>query len=149
MSYAAYNPGTDTSAKGVLALLSLPREPLEAHNHIVAGISPQTVTKIAEMLGADTKTICMVAGIDRTTLSRKAKSAALLSQDQSARVYWLAQVLDAASSLNEGDWAKTMRWLRKPAWGLGNKPPAELLTTAAGAQAVIDLIGQIEHGVAV
>lgn len=149
MSYTAYHPEIETASKGVLALLSLPRKPLEAHNYIMAGFSPQTVTKIAEMLGTDTKTICMVAGIDRTTLSRKAKTAALLSQDQSARVYWLAQVLDAASSLNEGDWVKTMRWLRKPAWGLGNKTPAELLTTAAGAQAVIDLIGQIEHGVAV
>ena len=115
----------------------------------MAGFSPQTVTKIAEMLGSDTKTICMVAGIDRTTLSRKAKSSALLSQDQSARVYWLAQVLDSASALNRGDWEKTMRWLNKPAWGLGNKKPIELLTTSAGAQAVINLIGKIRHGVIV
>ncbi len=149
MSYTAYHPEIETASKGVLALLSLPREPLEAHNHIMAGFSPQTVTKIAEMLGSDTKTICMVAGIDRTTLSRKAKSSALLSQDQSARVYWLAQVLDSASALNRGDWEKTMRWLNKPAWGLGNKKPIELLTTSAGAQAVINLIGKIRHGVIV
>ena len=149
MSYAAYHPGARITAKGVLFSLALPREPIEAHRYIVAGLSPAIVSKLAMLLGSDTKTVCQVAGIDRTTFTRKAKAGALLSQDQSARVYWLAQVLDAAVSLHEGDWAKVMRWLNKPAWGLGGQRPVVFLTTAVGAQAVIDLIGQIEHGVAV
>lgn len=149
MTQIAHRQIRKAAHKGFLASLCLPKEPLKAHHHIVAGFNPDIVTKIAVMLGSDTTVVCKVTGIDRTTFSRKVKASHLLSQDQSSRVYWLAQVLDAASSLNDGDMEKTMRWLRKPAWGLGNKAPIDLLTTAAGAQAVIDLVGQIEHGVAV
>ncbi|WP_230581512.1 antitoxin Xre/MbcA/ParS toxin-binding domain-containing protein [Aeromonas hydrophila] len=35
----------------------------------------------------------------------------------------------------------------QPHWGLGGKKPVDLLSTAMGVQAVIDLAGQIEHGV--
>ncbi len=149
MNYAIYHPHTDSPVTGILASLALPSEPIKAHGYIVAGLSPTIVNRLAETIGVDTKTVCQVAGIDRTTFARKAKAAMPLSQDQSARVYWLAQVLDAALSLHEGNLAKAMSWLNRPAWGLAGKPPIEFLTTATGAQAVIDLIGQIEHGVAV
>jgi putative toxin-antitoxin system antitoxin component (TIGR02293 family) len=57
--------------------------------------------------------------------------------------------MEAAESLFEGDRGKALEWLNKPARALGGNPPATFLTTAVGAQAVIDLIGQIEHGVVV
>lgn len=149
MSYAAYSPAKVKAPVSFLSSLSLSDEPLTAHRQIVEGLRPAMVTKLAELLGLDAKTICLVAGIDRTTFARKAKVTALLSPDQSARIYWFAKVLDAATSLHEGDKAKALAWLQRPAWGLGGQKPEDLLTTATGAQAVIDLIGQIEHGIAI
>ena len=42
---------------------------------------------------------------------------------------------------------KAVSWLNRTAWGLGGVAPATLLTTQMGVQAVIDLVGRIEHGV--
>ena len=38
-------------------------------------------------------------------------------------------------------------WLKHPVRGLGNKRPIDLLSTAEGAKAVLNLIGRLEHGV--
>ncbi|WP_268844002.1 MULTISPECIES: antitoxin Xre/MbcA/ParS toxin-binding domain-containing protein [Aeromonas] len=40
-----------------------------------------------------------------------------------------------------------MAWLHCPAKGLGGEIPMNILTTPSGVQAVVDLIGRIEHGV--
>ncbi|MDO2954101.1 DUF2384 domain-containing protein [Aeromonas simiae] len=40
-----------------------------------------------------------------------------------------------------------MSWLNRTAWGLGGVAPATLLTTQMGVQAVVELVGRIEHGV--
>ncbi|WP_429107338.1 antitoxin Xre/MbcA/ParS toxin-binding domain-containing protein, partial [Aeromonas veronii] len=45
------------------------------------------------------------------------------------------------------DTAKALSWLNRPAWGLGGVAPATLLTTDMGVQAVIHLVGRIQHGV--
>nr|WP_272938935.1 antitoxin Xre/MbcA/ParS toxin-binding domain-containing protein [Aeromonas veronii] len=64
------------------------------------------------------------------------------------RVYGVVQALNAAAlSLNKNDTAKALSWINRPAWGLGGKRPAEVLSTALGAQAVIVLVGRIQHGV--
>lgn len=49
--------------------------------------------------------------------------------------------------MNENDNTKSIAWLHQPAKGLGGKMPAELLSTSVGVQAVVDLVGRIEHGV--
>jgi len=56
-------------------------------------------------------------------------------------------VLEAAIALFEGDRTAADRWLTTPAWALGGVTPASLLGTPDGRQAVLDLIGQIEHGI--
>ncbi|MFQ2462413.1 antitoxin Xre/MbcA/ParS toxin-binding domain-containing protein [Aeromonas caviae] len=35
----------------------------------------------------------------------------------------------------------------RSAWGLGGEKPADVITTPMGAQAVIDLVGRIRHGI--
>lgn len=151
MSDTVYRPRVyqHSQAKGIMISLALPREPLEAHYLIVAGMVPSIVNELATLLNCDTKTVCQVAGIGRSTFARKIKSAALLSQGQSACVYMFAKVMDAAESLCQGDREKAFEWLNTPARAFGGKLPATFLTTAVGAQAVMDLIGQIEHGVVI
>ncbi|MFQ1651378.1 antitoxin Xre/MbcA/ParS toxin-binding domain-containing protein, partial [Aeromonas veronii] len=67
--------------------------------------------------------------------------------EQLFRVYGVILALDAVRSLNENDNTKSIAWLHQPAKGLGGKMPAELLSTSVGVQAVVDLVGRIEHGV--
>lgn len=59
----------------------------------------------------------------------------------------LARVLRRATALFEGDRAAARQWLRTPAKALGGKTPRECLETEADAEAVLDLIGRLEHGV--
>ncbi|MCF3098006.1 DUF2384 domain-containing protein [Aeromonas australiensis] len=67
--------------------------------------------------------------------------------EQLFRVYSVIQALDATISLHNDDLAMAMAWLHCPAKGLGGEIPMNILTTPSGVQAVVDLIGRIEHGV--
>ena len=136
-----------TSNLSVLESLGLPRNWLAAHQHIVSGVSPEIVVKLSKLLGSNTRTICQMIGISRDTLNRQIKRGNRLSTAQGDRVYWAALAVDAAISLHRGDTAKTMRWLTRSTWGLGGEKPADVITTPMGAQAVIDLVGRIRHGI--
>ncbi|MNE09275.1 hypothetical protein D3C80_1019470 [compost metagenome] len=98
-------------------------------------------------MNTDVGLICRLAGISRSIVARKLKMGAPLSTSQGTRVYGVVQALDAALSLNKNDTAKALSWLNRPAWGLSGVAPAKLLTTPMGVQAVVDLVGRIEHGV--
>ncbi|MGL5024550.1 MAG: antitoxin Xre/MbcA/ParS toxin-binding domain-containing protein [Shewanella oncorhynchi] len=147
MSYAAYHPGeTVASANDVFSSLGIPIDSLGAHLWIVAGVAPSIIHRVAELMSTDVGLICRLAGISRHTVTRKLRIRAPLSISQGARVYGVVQALDAALSLNKNDTAKALSWLNRPAWGLGGVAPATLLNTPMGVQAVVNLVGRIQHG---
>lgn len=148
MSYASYHPGKATaSTKTIFDSLGIPSDPLGAHLWIVAGVAPGIIHRLAELMNTDSGLICRLAGISRSTVARKLRIEAPLSISQGARVYGVVQALDAALSLNKNDTAKALSWINRPAWGLGGVAPATLLNTPMGVQAVIHLVGRIQHGV--
>ena len=148
MPYATYHPSSDAvTPNRLLEGLGIPRDPLGAHLWIVAGVAPGSIHRLAELMSADIGLICRLAGINRSTVAHKLRIGALLSTAQGARVYGVVQALDAALSLNKNDTAKALSWLNRPAWGLGGVAPATLLNTPMGVQAVIHLVGRIQHGV--
>nr|WP_240037783.1 antitoxin Xre/MbcA/ParS toxin-binding domain-containing protein [Aeromonas sobria] len=130
-----------------MTTLNIPQDPLSAHLWIIAGVAPGIIHRLAELMSTDAGLICRLAGISRSTVARKLRIGATLSISQGARVYGVVQALDAALSLNKNDTAKALSWLNRPAWGLGGVAPAELLTTQMGVQAVVNLVGRIQHGV--
>ncbi|MFQ2824094.1 antitoxin Xre/MbcA/ParS toxin-binding domain-containing protein [Aeromonas allosaccharophila] len=130
-----------------MTTLNIPQDPLSAHLWIIAGVAPSIIHRLAELMSTDAGLICRLAGISRSTVARKLRIGATLSISQGARVYGVVQALDAALSLNKNDTAKALSWLNRPAWGLGGVAPAELLTTQMGVQAVVNLVGRIQHGV--
>ncbi|WP_353852345.1 antitoxin Xre/MbcA/ParS toxin-binding domain-containing protein [Aeromonas salmonicida] len=67
--------------------------------------------------------------------------------EQLFRVYGVAQALDVVLLFHRNDATKAVSWLNRTAWGLGGVAPATLLTTQMGVQAVVELVGRIEHGV--
>lgn len=146
---AAYKPKAPSNKPvGLLAALSLPRQPVDAHIKILAGFSADIVSRLSTETHIDEVTICQLVGISRTTLHRKNKeSKNVFSVEQSGKLYLFARALDAAMGLFNGDMQASIQWLKTPARALGGEPPMNMLTTPTGAEAVIDLIGRIEHGV--
>ena len=143
-----YTPDVRAIPHDLLSILGLPATAIAAHDSINAGLSAGVLRDIAGAVSLDEVTLCRMAGIDRNTDSRRLNSAEKrFSPEQSARVYTLARVISAARELFEGDSERMANWLNKPAKGLGGKKPAELLSTPAGAEAVLTLIGRLEHGV--
>ena len=148
MSLSVYQPSTQaSSAPTLMTTLNIPQDPLSAHLWIVAGVAPGIIHRLAELMNTDSGLICRLAGISRSTVARKLRIEAPLSISQGARVYGVVQALDAALSLNKNDTAKALSWLNRPAWGLGGVAPATLLNTPMGVQAVVNLVGRIQHGV--
>ena len=148
MSLSVYQPSTQaSSAHTLMTTLNIPQDPLSAHLWIIAGVAPGIIPRLAELMSTDSGLICRLAGISRSTVARKLRIGAPLSISQGARVYGVVQALDAALSLNKNDTAKALSWLNRPAWGLGGVAPAELLKTPMGVQAVVNLVGRIQHGV--
>lgn len=132
----------------LLSALNLPETLPDAHQRIALGFSSGVLKRTASLSDFDEGWLCRLAGIDRTTYNRKVKDPQqTFSPDQSGRIYMLIRVLTAASKLFWDDRSRLVDWLETPAKALGGRKPAELTTTVAGAEAVINLIGQLEHGV--
>ncbi|WP_324020087.1 antitoxin Xre/MbcA/ParS toxin-binding domain-containing protein [Aeromonas hydrophila] len=150
MSYAAYSPSTAvTSSNTLFTSLGIPSDPLGAHLWIVAGVAPDMLPQLAILMQTDMSSICQLVGISRSTVARKLKMGVALSTSQGARVYGVVQALDAVLSLHEYDTTRALSWLHRQAWGLGGVAPDQLLNTPMGVQAVVDLVGRIEHGVCI
>lgn len=148
MPHAVHPPRTRvTSVSSVLTSLGIPQGPLGAHLWIVAGVEPSIIPRLAKLIGDSARAVCDLVGISQSTITRKIATCSPLSTEQGARVYGVVLALDAALSLHEGDIVKCISWLNRPARGLGGEKPVNVLSTAMGVQAVIDLAGQIEHGV--
>lgn len=148
MSYASYHPGkTEASVMTLSSSLGIPSDPLGSHLWIVAGVAPGFIYRLAELMSTDIGLICRLAGISRHTVARKLRIGAPLSISQGARVYGVVQALEAVLSLHRNNATRALSWLHRPAWGLGGVAPATLLTTDMGVQAVIHLVGRIQHGV--
>ncbi|WP_421208594.1 antitoxin Xre/MbcA/ParS toxin-binding domain-containing protein [Aeromonas enteropelogenes] len=143
-SDAVHNPNLRAT---LLDPLGVPREALSAHLWIVAGVPADIIYKLAALVETDVGVICKLAGISRSTVARKLKMEVALSTSQGARVYGVVQALEAVLVFHRNNTVKTLSWLHRPAWGLGGVAPAALLTTDMGVQAVIHLVGRIQHGV--
>ena len=110
------------------------------------GLRYSTFCQIAVLAGTDSKLLAEILDISPTTAHRRAK-AGRFSPHESDRIIRFAQVLAAAVKLFEGDRAQARSWMQAPVKGLGNKAPVDMLATSVEAEAVLDLIGRLEHGI--
>lgn len=110
------------------------------------GFTYRVFDTLASLSGLDKKQLATVCQLAPATLARRAKSGKF-TQDESDRLYRFATVLVAATALFDNDISAAKRWLTEPVYGLGNRVPLEMLATSAETQAILDLIGRLEHGV--
>lgn len=88
---------------------------------------------------------CLALNISERTLTRRLKEDRL-TPDESEKVLRLGRVWERANAVF-ADEAAARDWLKSPNAALENAPPLSLLDADIGAQAVLDVLGRIEHGV--
>jgi len=147
MSSAAkeYRP-PGKNGRGFWGKLGIPARGAKLHAALRDGVPYQVYIQLAAVAGLDQKALAQYIAIAPATLQRRARTGRFKT-DESDRLYRFAEVLKAATALFEGDEEGARDWMRKPVRGLGGRRPVEMITTSAEAEAVLDLIGRMEHGV--
>lgn len=119
-------------------------EPLFEAMH--EGFSYRVFRQLANLSGLNKDEFTSVIRLAPATLRRRSKTGRFTSEE-SDRLFRFAQVFAAAEDLFEGDRHEAQHWLSNPIRGLGNRRPIDMLGTSAESQAVLDVIGRLEHGV--
>ena len=112
---------------------------------IKKGLPLKTFEQLCRNLALPEKELCRILKIPQSTLARRKKSGQL-SFEESERVFRIARLYDKAAEVFKQ--ARLGRkWLKEPAWALGDVAPLEYADTELGAKEVEELLGRIEHGV--
>jgi putative toxin-antitoxin system antitoxin component (TIGR02293 family) len=85
--------------------------------------------------------------IPKRTLARRRAGKELLSVEETDKALRLKRIAVQAERVF-GDPAKAYRWLRKPKRALNGETPVGFLASEAGARAIENWLGRIEHGMA-
>ena len=125
------------------------RSMLDAHDVISIGFPAAVLTYISSQMELlqDPDRLQKALGISLRTLQRnKDEPNKALSQEQSGRAWKFAEIVSKAASIL-GSLEAAQEWLMKPAVGLEQRCPIDLLSTPAGIELVEDLLERMEYGV--
>lgn len=123
--------------------------PLDAHEMILRGIPGPALERLVRglVLIDPSDEFGKVFGMsERTFQRRKADPSKSLNQEQSARTWRFARTLARATSVL-GTQEEAERWMVRPAIGLDDHRPIDLLATPAGAELVEDFLDRLDYGV--
>lgn len=109
------------------------------------GISSAAVDALLRNLRITQGELAGALGIPERTLARRKKEGTL-NPEESAKLLRVARVLERAEQVFE-DLDAALDWLKSGNAALGGSSPLFLLDTDIGAEAVMDTLGRIEHGV--
>jgi len=112
---------------------------------IKKGLPLKTFEQLCKNLAIPEKELCRILKIPPSTLARRKKSDQL-SFEESERVFRIARLYDKAVEVFKQP-GMGRKWLKEPAWALGDVAPLEYADTELGAKEVEELLGRIEHGV--
>jgi putative toxin-antitoxin system antitoxin component (TIGR02293 family) len=112
---------------------------------IKEGLPVKAFNRLCKNLDISEKALAKTLNIAISTLARRKKTGRM-TFGESERIYRIAKIYDRAVEVF-GDEEMGRRWLKEPAWALGDRTPLEFAETELGAQEVDDLLGRIEHGV--
>jgi putative toxin-antitoxin system antitoxin component (TIGR02293 family) len=122
---------------------------LDAHDLLLRGLPGKSLSHLLENLVVLKMTgeLENAVGMSLRTFQRKKDMPAkLLSQEQSGRTWKFAEILARATEVF-GSQQEAEEWLERPAIGLEQRRPIDLLATPAGVELVEDLLVRIDYGV--
>jgi putative toxin-antitoxin system antitoxin component (TIGR02293 family) len=140
---------TTTAHEQAIAMLGLratPRSAIDMVPTLRKGLPSRSLERVATELGMSPIAVGGLLGIPSRTLARRLQEKRTFTPDESQRVFRLSRVLALVTSAL-GSVDKARHWLQTPNRVLEGQVPLELLDTDVGADAVIEEIGRIEHGV--
>jgi putative toxin-antitoxin system antitoxin component (TIGR02293 family) len=127
--------------------LQLPSTLLEIHALIRRGFPIRALKCFADEL-APTNRVKLLAdlGVTQRTMKRRLHNQGLLSPQESARIWTLAQAFSRAVAVM-GDRVAAECWMTRVLAALGHESPSELMTTPVGDAMVEDYLGRLEYAV--
>jgi putative toxin-antitoxin system antitoxin component (TIGR02293 family) len=122
-----------------------PRTALQWITVIRQGIPSAASESLAKTLRMTQSELAASLGIPERTLARRKKEG-IFNSEESAKLVRLARVVERAGEVFE-DLDAALDWLKSPNAALSGVTPLSMLDTDIGAEAVLDTLGRIEHGV--
>lgn len=128
--------------------LAIPYEDnLRVDGIVRGGVPARTLREIAELLKIDLDMLAAAVRIPRRTLERRlAASSTVLPFDEGDRTVRIGRLLARATDVFE-DKDEAAKWFTERSEMFAGASPLELCATDAGARAVEQVLGRIEHGV--
>ena len=123
--------------------------PLDAHEMLLEGLPSQALRHLVDSLEVLQKTPSLEKAMGmslRTFQRRKDAPARRLNQEQSGRTWKFAEVLAKATAVF-GSQSEAEQWLERPATGLEQRCPIDLLATPAGVDIIEAFLLRLEYGV--
>jgi putative toxin-antitoxin system antitoxin component (TIGR02293 family) len=145
---AGYLDDVSTLLGGRSVLGSIIESDLEAHKLLNRGLPRAALSSLVDKIHFITSDEASEAlGMSLRTLQRhKNTPAEPLDVQQSGRAWKFAEILAKATHVL-GSQGEAEKWLRRPAIGLDQQRPIDLLTTPAGVKLVEDYLGRLEYDV--
>jgi putative toxin-antitoxin system antitoxin component (TIGR02293 family) len=123
--------------------------PLDAHEMLIEGLPGNALRHLINNLRILKKTGPLERAVGmslRTFQRRKIEPGKPLSQEQSGRTWKFAEIL-AKATFVLGSQDDAEQWLERPAVGLDQRRPIDLLATPAGVELVEAFLERLEYGV--
>ncbi|GGF16368.1 antitoxin [Aliidongia dinghuensis] len=149
-------PGPVTELQQVVNLLGgnrvlrqAPANTIDAHQLLLAGLPETALRHLVDKLLvlAKTESLEKAVGMSLRTFQRlKDTPAKHLSVEQSGRAWKFAEILAKATAVF-GSQREAELWLERPAVGLNQERPIDLLQTPAGVELVEAFLRRLEYGV--
>lgn len=125
------------------------RDPLDVHEFLSQGLPRAALTHLFEnvVLVHSRDFFELALGMSLRTFQRfKVQPRKPLSKEQSGRTWKFAEILAKATEVF-GSQEEAEQWLERPAIGLEQRRPIDLLATPAGVKLVEEFLDRIEYGV--
>jgi putative toxin-antitoxin system antitoxin component (TIGR02293 family) len=126
-----------------------PQDSLQVHELLARGLPGKALTHLVKnlvILSWD-ESFARAIGMSQRTYQRHASAGTkLLSQEQSGRTWKLAEILAKATDVL-GSREEAEQWLERPAMGLNQRRPIDLLATPAGVEMVENFLERLDYGV--
>lgn len=123
--------------------------PLDAHEMLLRGLPGEALRHLVDTVASLRKPASLEKALGmslRTFQRRKDAPARPLNPEQSGRAWKFAEILSKATAVF-GSQDEAEQWLERPAIGLDQRRPIDLLATPAGVEAVEIYLKRIEYGV--